>query len=115
MVTCLGMQNSYEHFILEHLRPNISAKFFYRPNAPTIVKRRFVEVDILRKLFEVYLMDGTSLPDSLSQQVQQYLMPNVSDYDLVVVGDYGHGFLGDEIIRLLSDKARLLAVNAQTN
>ncbi|MDP2932324.1 MAG: PfkB family carbohydrate kinase, partial [Chloroflexota bacterium] len=115
MITCLGLQNTYENFILEHLKPNVSAKFFYRPNAPTIVKRRFVEVDILRKMFEVYLMDGTSLPDSVNQQVQRYLSSSVGDYDLVVAGDYGHGFLGSEIIRLLCQGAKFLAVNAQTN
>ena len=115
VVTCLGRQNSYEEFILAHLKPNVSAKFFYRPDAPTIVKRRFVEADFLRKLFEVYLMDGNTLPKSVNQEVCHYLESNIGDYDLVVVGDYGHGFLEREIIEVLCERAKFLAVNAQTN
>jgi len=115
VITCLGTQNSREEFILEHLKPNIKAKFFYRPNAPTIVKRRFVEAAHLKKLFEIYLIDGNIAPASVGQDVCQYLETNIGDYDLVVVGDYGHGFLQEEIIKTLCEKAKFLAVNAQTN
>lgn len=115
MVTCLGMQNPYEEFILDHLKPNVTPKFFYRPNAPTIIKRRFVELDILRKLFEVYYMDGNKVSETVSQEMCQYLSPILSKYDVVVVGDYGHGFLGGENVKLLCDKARFLSVNTQTN
>ena len=39
----------------------------------------------------------------------------ISRYDLVLVADYGHGFLTPAIIQLLSRKAKFLAVNTQTN
>jgi rfaE bifunctional protein nucleotidyltransferase chain/domain len=115
MVTCLGLQNTYEGFISEHLKPNIGAKFFYRPDAPTIIKRRFVEVDILRKLFEVHFMDNNTSPESVTREACRYLESKIGDYDLVVVGDYGHGFLDREIIRVLCAQAKFLAVNVQTN
>ena len=115
VLTGLGTQNSYEEFILAHLKPSVKAKFFYRPDAPTIVKRRFVETTLLRKLFEVYLMDGNTQPETLNQEIRQHLESNLGDYDLVVVGDYGHGFLQPAIIDTLCEKARFLAVNAQTN
>lgn len=115
VVTCLGMQNTYEDFISEHLKPNVTAKFFHRPDAPTLVKRRFVEVDILRKMFEVYLMDGSQVPESVNQEVCRYLKANIDKYDLVVIGDYGHGFFEENIIKLLCDEAKFVAINAQTN
>jgi len=115
IVTCLGKENPLDDFILQHLRTNITCNFFYRPNAPTIIKRRFVEVDLLRKLFEVHFMDGDLPPGSVSQEACDYLDSCIKDYDVVVVGDYGHGFLGKDIIDVLCAKARFLAVNAQTN
>ncbi|MFC1967394.1 PfkB family carbohydrate kinase [Chloroflexota bacterium] len=115
LVTCLGMENPYTEFITNNLKPNVKAKFFYRPNAPTIVKRRFVEVDILRKLFEIYIMDGCTPPEVMTQEVCDYLDSRLGDYDLVLVGDYGHGFLGDKNINKLCEKSKFLAVNVQTN
>ncbi|MFC1990731.1 PfkB family carbohydrate kinase [Chloroflexota bacterium] len=115
VITCLGRQNTYEDFILEHLKPNVKAKFFYRPDTPTIIKRRFVEADLLRKLFEVHYMDGNVLPESIKKEVHHCLESEIGKYDLVVAGDYGHGFLEKEIIDVLCSNAKFLAVNAQTN
>jgi bifunctional ADP-heptose synthase (sugar kinase/adenylyltransferase) len=115
VMTCLGGQNSYENFITEHMRPNVKTRFFYRPQAPTIVKRRFVEVDILRKLFEVYIMDGNLSSEKVNLEACDYLETQIRNYDLVIVGDYGHGFLGEPVINAVCEQAKFLAVNAQTN
>ena len=37
-----GKERFVEDFVLEHLKPHIDSTFFYREDAPTIVKRRFV-------------------------------------------------------------------------
>jgi len=115
VLTCLGTQNSYGDFILANLRPNVKSKFFYQPDSNTIVKRRFVEVDLFRKLFEVQFLNGLLPSDQLSDDICQYLELNADNYDLVIVGDYGHGFMGRKIIETLCNKAKFLAVNAQTN
>lgn len=115
VVTCLGMENSQEDFIRERLKANVNARFFYRPRASTIVKRRFIEFDFLRKLFEVYFIDDSPLPESLSREVCRHLRSNIADYELVLVADYGHGFLGGEIINVLCEGARFLAVDTQMN
>lgn len=40
---------------------------------------------------------------------------NINAYDLVIVFDYGHGFLTQELRRKIAMEAKFLAVNAQTN
>src|SRR6266481_2820300 len=57
-VTCLGERDSHEDFIRAALRENVRLEAVYLPDAPTIVKRRFVEIYPLQKLFELYIMDG---------------------------------------------------------
>jgi sugar/nucleoside kinase (ribokinase family) len=37
------------------------------------------------------------------------------EYDVVIVADYGHGLFTDAAVSLLCERARFLAVNAQTN
>lgn len=115
LVTCLGRQNSYEEFILTHLKSNIKPKFFYREDAPTIVKRRFVEPDFLSKMFEICYLDDGELPKPLNEEVSNYLWTNASDYDLVLVADFGHGFIGQKVAEVLGERSSFLAVNTQTN
>lgn len=115
LITCLGQQNSYEKFISEHLKSNINTKFFYRPDTPTTVKRRFVDHALLTKMFQVCFLGNGGLPEAVNQEVCSYLKSTIGDCDLVVVGDYGHGFLNADIIRILCGRSRFLAVNVQAN
>jgi len=115
LVTCLGTQDSREDFIRTHLKPNIQGKFFYREDAPTIVKRRFVDPAFLSKMFEVCFLDDHDLPEPIAQEVCRYLERSIQDYDLVIAADFGHGFIERNIVNVLCEKARFLVVNAQTN
>jgi len=115
LITCLGLQNTYEGFILQHLKPNVKSKLFYRPDAPTTVKRRFVNADLLGKMFEVCFLGNGCLPEPTRDMVIDHIASCVGGYDLVVVADYGHGFLGGDIIQTLCDRSKFLAVNVQTN
>jgi sugar/nucleoside kinase (ribokinase family) len=115
LVTCLGNQNNYSDFIKRHLKPNIKTKFFYRDDAPTTVKRRFVEPAFLAKLFEICFMDDRPLPEKIEKSIYTYLEAIIEKFDLVLVADFGHGLIGPKLVRLLEKKSRFLAINAQTN
>jgi rfaE bifunctional protein nucleotidyltransferase chain/domain len=115
IVTGLGATDSREEFIRAHLKPNVEPTFFYQENTGTIVKRRYVEQAFLNKMFEVSFLDEGDLPLSVSRQVERHLARVLPTYDVVIVADYGHGFLNRDLIRLLTSESRFLAVNVQTN
>lgn len=115
LVTCLGSQNSYKDFIKTHLKPNIKTKFFFRDDAPTTVKRRFIEDAFLSKLFEVCFLNDAPLSEKVEKELHLYLKSVIKNYDLVLAGDFGHGFIEKNTVEFLADKAGFLAVNAQTN
>lgn len=115
LVTCLGSHQSREAFIRAHLKPNITARFFYRDNASTIVKRRYVDPVFLAKMFEVSFIDDSDIPRDVEQELYRYLKSVLGDYDLVLVADYGHGLMKPDIVKLLCAGSRFLAVNTQTN
>lgn len=115
LVTVLGSRDSREPFIREHLKPNVRPRFFMRPDTGTVVKRRFVEQAFLNKMFEIAFLDDTELSPSISEEIATYLRGVLDQYDLVLVADYGHGFLTSELVLVLASNARFLAVNAQTN
>lgn len=115
LLSCLGKENSREDFIADHLKPHIKTNFFYREDAPTVVKRRFVWDPFLVKMFEISFLDDHPLSAKLEKEVLATLDKIIKKFDLVLVADYGHGFLTPAIIRLLSKKSKFLAVNTQTN
>jgi len=115
LVTVLGEHDNYEKFIRSQLHPNVDPIFFYQPNAPSIIKRRFIDSHSFNKLFEVYIMDDSGLPFSQNQKVCGYLKKYLSKFDLVISSDFGHGAISREMRRILIDEASFLAVNTQAN
>jgi len=115
LLTILGRDNSFEDFIKSRLSPNVKGVFFYRPDTGTIVKRRFVNKGINRKLFEICYMKDDNISDEQQSQVIKYLEGAIGYYDMVVVSDFGHGLLTEKIIDCLCSKARYMALNVQTN
>jgi rfaE bifunctional protein nucleotidyltransferase chain/domain len=114
LVTGLGTIDSHEAFIRDKLLPNVDPVFFYLQDAPTVTKRRFVDAD-LAKMFEVYFFREDPVLGDTEEKVCAWLAANVIEYDVVVVPDFGNGFITDSMVAILSDKARFLAVNTQIN
>ncbi len=115
LVALLGKKNSREDFIRSKLKSNVKPKFFYQENASTIIKRRFVDPAFLSKMFEICFLDHGGISKELESPLCDYLAKTLPAYDAVIVTDYGHGFIGPAMINMLCEKAKFLAVNAQTN
>jgi rfaE bifunctional protein kinase chain/domain/rfaE bifunctional protein nucleotidyltransferase chain/domain len=114
-LTLLGTENSHEAFIEGRLRPNVKRIFLHRRNSPTIVKRRLVENYFFLKLMEVYEINDAALSPEEDDAVCQALMEHVPKYDVVIVIDFGHAMLGERARKIIRERAKFLAVNAQCN
>ena len=115
MLTLLGQIDSEEDFVRAHLKPQVEAIFFYLENAPTIVKRRFLESYPFQKLFEVYMMGGMDQLGSQSASLCRKLTEILPRFDVVIVADYGHGLVSPDVSEVLCRKAKFLAINTQVN
>jgi len=115
LVTVLGERDSYEDFIRSQLSSNISPFFVYQQDAPTLVKRRFVEGYSLNKLFEVYIMDGSNISAQHEIQVCNWLKKQLPQTDVAIVADFGHGAISKSIRNTLVRRAPFLAINTQAN
>lgn len=114
LLTGLGKKDRHEPFIRSRLNSNIQLLFHYYPEAPTLVKRRFVD-GMMNKLFELYLYDEEPLSKQNESELVDWIEHNAKDYDLVIVPDYGNGFISDTMVQSLCANARFLAVNTQIN
>ena len=115
LVTLLGKENSREDFVSANLDPNVEAKFFFREDGPTIVKKRYVHNYSNQKLFEINFINDRFIDEDLEAKVVSYFESTVSRYDLVLVSDFGHGFVTEKIFSSIEKNAKILAINTQTN
>ncbi|MBI2271675.1 MAG: adenylyltransferase/cytidyltransferase family protein [Bacteroidetes bacterium] len=115
LVTCLGKQNPQQEIIEQKLSGNINKKFFLRNDGPTPTKRRYLDTYLNLKLFEVTFMNDTYLANDLEKEVIAHLEKALKNADMVLVADFGHGFITPGIIKFLSGSGKHLSVNAQTN
>jgi len=114
LLSGLGATKSHEDFIRTNLNANIDPVFFFSQDRPTIVKRRYVDADIA-KLFEVYFYNDAPLPEETNRKIVAWLDRHLGDFDVVIVPDFGNGFISGEMVAALSGGAKFLAVNAQVN
>lgn len=115
LVTVLGDTDSHEGFVTSQLANNVSLYHEVQKNAPTLIKRRFVDGYSFNKLFEVYVMDDSGLCPEKESVMCDWLEKNAGAYDVVIAADFGHGAISDRMVSMLCDKAHFLAVNAQSN
>lgn len=115
LVAMLGGEDSQDAFVRSHLRSNVTPHFVIRPDAPTITRRRYMWDPSLVKMFEVAVMNDAPIPADLEDDMLAYLDGALPAYDVVIVADYGHGFLGSRAAAALAARARVLAVNTQAN
>lgn len=106
---------NYDGFIKESLLPNITPSFFYFKEAKTIVKERFIN-DTMEKFFEIYHSNsGQSSTFNENVEIVDWLDSNLKNFDIVVVADYGNGFITKPMTEVISKKSKFLAVNTQIN
>ena len=115
LVSLLGSENSKEDFIFNSLRENVTTKFFYRNDGPTIIKKRYINQYRNQKIFEINFINDSHIEDEKEKEIIAYLESIISEYDLVLISDFGHGLVSKKMIMLIEKLSKKLAVNAQTN
>ena len=114
-MTVLGAARSQEDLIRRSLAANVNLIPFYREGAETTLKSRLVDPGYVKKLIEINYLADEPLSATTQKAVNRKVDGTIADYDMVIVNDFGHGLIDDELIDILCRKARFLAVNAQTN
>tara|TARA_B100000686_G_C16795866_1_gene982280 strand:+ start:155 stop:1690 length:1536 start_codon:yes stop_codon:yes gene_type:complete len=115
LVTLLGKKNPKDDLIKENIKPNIIGTFFYRDDGPTIVKKRYLHQYLNQKVFEVNFINDQPINNSFEKEIISSLSSIVPKYDLVLVSDFGHGFITPNIFAAIKKHSKFLSVNTQTN
>lgn len=112
LITLMG---SYEkEKVKSSLKNNINANIFYY-DGPTLKKTRFLDDYKKTKLFQIYNTDEVQINETHEKELLDYLKKNKSNYDLLILSDFGHGLISENIIDYLKNINKPIAVNCQIN
>lgn len=115
LISLRGTENSEEDWIRTRLRPNVTASFISKQDAPTIVKRQYRESYFGIPLFEMNSLSDKPLSEAEEAALCDLLDRELGGYDLVLAADYGYTMLTESAVRLLCDRSKYLAVSTQAN
>ena len=115
LLTMIGDRDSHEDFIRSSLRPNVRPRFVVQAEAPTLIKRRFIDGYSTNKLFEVYVMDDSGPSEQQSRESSDWLRSVFDEYDIVISADFGHGAITQAMVDAMVDGAPFLAAMTQAN
>lgn len=114
-LTCIGDQNNYLKFIKKKIKKNINTKLIVKKNSPTILKKRFIDSISRNKLLGVYSMNDQILDSKTTNNIIENITKKFLTSDLLIISDYGHGFISDKLAKDLSKLKKFTALNAQVN
>jgi len=114
-ISSLGKKNNYEKFVNKNLQKNIMKEFVYIKDVPTIVKEKYIDENSGNKIVGFYNFDDSLMNSSHKKKLKKILNKNLQKFDVVVVADYGHGLITEDIASLISKKSKFLVVNSQIN
>ncbi len=114
LLTLLGKNGDYEKFIRKEFNNKVKLKFIYKKNSPTIVKRRIIDKLSNNKTLGIYKYNDEKLENENQSKLLLHLK-NLKKYDLVIVSDFGHGFLDNDTAKKICKISKFSSVNFQLN
>ena len=115
LLSMIGEKSEHKKKIIKELPKNVNFEYIKKTNSPTIVKKRFLDHISKNKVLGVYSVNDDKLVVKDENQFNKKLKKLISNHDLVIVSDYGHGLISEKSAKLISKKSKYLAVNAQLN
>ena len=117
LLTALGDDEYSNEFVNEKLQENIKLEPIFLKNIQTLLKKRYILKDgkNLTKLFETYNSNIDLLNQDNTDKIVNFIRNNYDKFDLVLVCDFGNGFMNKTIINEFSKVNTFLAINTQIN
>ncbi len=115
LLTFLGENSEYLKFIKKNLPTNVEIHFLKKKNSPTIVKKRYIDLVSKNKLLGVYKINDEPLDKTQEKVLNKKFSQLSKKSNLIVVSDYGHGFIPKSLIKKLNYSKQTVALNAQIN
>ncbi len=115
LISVIGEKKEHLNFIKKKIYKKVDTTFFQKKNSPTILKKRFIDNITKSKLFGIYSLNDDNISKKEDNTISKYVERVINKFDLVIISDYGHGFISNRIASKICSKNKFIALNAQVN
>lgn len=116
----IGNEKDIHSRLLNELSCQMRVNLEVNDSMNTIVKKRYITENQKReefhKIFSINNLPTDMLIKGQSKEAfKNKLREQAGNYDVVILCDFGHGLIDYEVMDILQNKAKFLALNCQTN
>ena len=112
---CMVGENYKKLDLKKKLNKNITLIPIIKKGSETIRKKRFIQKSNLHKFFQVQYMSNQNI-DKFNKTKVKKLLKNVDkNFDLLVINDFGHDFIDQELCNFIDNLKVFKSINVQTN
>lgn len=120
IMSIVGKEETVHSRMLDELSDKMRVDMTYSDTFETIVKRRYVSLNEKREeVDKIFAINNLPTPmcidDKSLDRFKGKLRDKIGHYDVVVLCDFGHGLIDKEVMDIIQDNAKFLALNCQTN
>lgn len=115
LFTMIGQNDKFKSDIVKKSAKNIQIDFFKKTNAPTILKRKYVDNINKNKILGIYEINDELVNLKDQSKIEKQINKYKNKFDHVVVLDYGHGFISEKIAHNITKISKSMSLNAQLN
>lgn len=120
LMSIIGSEQKVRLRFFDQLADQMKLRFTYSQVLPTIVKHRYLTRNEKREQY-IKIFAVNNIPERMRYEEDVYvefkekLREKIQEYDVVFVCDFGHGLIDKDIIQIIQENAKYLALNCQTN
>lgn len=120
LMSVVGTEKAVHSRILDELSNKMRVDLTYSEEFDTIVKRRYVTVNEKREeVDKIFAINNLPTPMVIDTETMDKFKANLREkiegYDAVILCDFGHGLINGEVMKIIQEHAKFLALNCQTN
>jgi len=79
------------------------------------IKKRYLDNITKNKIFGIYSLNDENISIKDDLKITKYIEKNLKNFDLIVISDYGHGFISEKTAKKISSAKKFVTLNAQVN
>lgn len=120
LMSIIGGEEDIRLKLFDELSDKMNLKFTYSKTVPTIVKRRYLTKNEKREEYgKIFAINNIPHKPGYEKDAMEKFIgkldESISGYDVVYLCDFGHGLIDKDVMDIVQDRSKYLALNCQTN